>query len=201
MGNAKTNIIEGSADILEYGIDFFTDNEVIKDFPVLGTIVKIGFTAKSISDKIFLKKIERFLISYQEISDVKKNELIIKIDLNKKERKKIGEALILLIDRISDLEKPYYIARCFSAYLNRRIDFENFMTLGNAIDLSHSLDLKQFLIDSENESNLDKLIRTGFAEISKNAIMMPQHGLSSVILNTKITDLGKVFLNVCQENL
>lgn len=193
----NTNIVEGSADILEYGLDFFTDNEVIKDFPVLGTIIKVGFSVKSISDKIFLKKIERFLFHYQKISNEEIKQVSHKINFDDKERKKIGETLILIIDRISDLEKPDYLARCFSAYLNKKITFDDFVALGNAIDLSHTKDLKLFIKDSENESNLDKLIRTGLTEVSKNAILVPQHGLSTVTLFTRITDLGNMFLNIC----
>jgi len=52
MDENNSNLIDGSADILEYGTDFFTENDAVEDFPIIGIAVKIGFAVKSISDRI-----------------------------------------------------------------------------------------------------------------------------------------------------
>lgn len=195
MNEIQKNIIENSSDILEYGIDFFTENEVVKDFPILGTVIKIGFTVKSISDRIFLKKIERFLFQFELIKETELENYISKT-LDDKERQKVGENLLLIIDRLSDLEKPTYLSICFYGYLNNRISLDISLSLGQAIDSCHISDLTGFISNPEDEKCLDRVVKGGLAEISKNAILVPQHGLSNVSLFTKTTDLGKIFLEL-----
>lgn len=195
MDEIKKTIIESSSDILEYGIDFFTENGIVKDFPILGTIIKFGFTAKSISDRIFLKKIERFLFNFDKI---KESDLQIYISktLDDKTRQRVGETLLLIIDRISDLEKPTYLAICFYGYLKNKITIDTFISLGQAIDSCHVKDLQGFLSNPEDEKQLDKVVKDGLAEISKNALLVPQYGISNVSLFTKTTELGEVFLEL-----
>lgn len=196
MDENSSNLIDGSADILEYGIDFFTENEAVKDFPIIGIAVKIGFAVKSISDRIFLKKIERFLFEYSAVTSLEKSILHKKIQLSDTVKKKTGEAVILLLDRFSDLNKPYFLAHCFSAYIEGRLLFDDFTRLGNAIDLSHSPDLYDFIKTPNNQMILDKLLRTGMAEISKNASAMTQSGSSPIMLTTAKTELGEKFIEL-----
>lgn len=196
MDEFKTNLIEGSADILEYGIDFFTENEIIKDFPIIGTAVKIGFTVKSISDRIFLKKIERFLFEYSKLTSLEKSVMHKKIQLSDSEKKKTGEAIILLLDRFSDLNKPYFLAQCFSSYIEGQLPFEDFIRLGSAIDASHSADLQDFLKEPDNQKVLDRLLRSGLSEISRNASSITQSGSSPILLSLIKTGLGITFINV-----
>jgi hypothetical protein len=195
MNEIQKNIIENSSDILEYGIDFFTENEIVKDFPILGTVIKIGFTVKSISDRIFLKKIERFLFQFDLIKETELQNYIGKT-LDDKERQKVGENLLLIIDRLSDLEKPTYLSICFYGYLSNKISLDIFLSLGQAIDSCHISDLTEFITNPDDEKCLDKVVKGGLAEISKNAVLVPQHGLSNVTLFTKTTDLGKTFLEL-----
>ncbi|MFH6943468.1 hypothetical protein [Flavobacterium sp. FlaQc-50] len=196
MDENSSNLIDGSADILEYGIDFFTENEAVKDFPIIGIAVKIGFAVKSISDRIFLKKMERFLFEYSTVTSLEKSILHKKIQLSDTVKKKAGEAVILLLDRFSDLNKPYFLAQCFSAYIEGRLLFDDFIRLGNAIDLSHSSDLYDFIKTPNNQMILDRLLRTGMAEISKNASAMTQSGSSPIILTTTKTELGEKFIEL-----
>lgn len=196
MDENSSNLIDGSADILEYGIDFFTENEAVKDFPIIGIAIKIGFAVKSISDRIFLKKIERFLFEYSAVTSLEKSILHKKIQLSDTVKKKTGEAVILLLDRFSDLNKPYFLAQCFSAYIEGRLLFDDFIRLGNAIDLSHSSDLYDFIKTPNNQVILDRLLRTGMAEISKNASAMTQSGSSPIMLTTAKTELGEKFIEL-----
>lgn len=196
MTDSKKEIIEGSGDILEYGIDFFTKNELIKEFPILGTVIKIGFTVKSISDRIFLKKIGRFLFHYNDIKEKEKIKMVSKM-LEDSSKKKAGEMLILLIDRFSDFDKPAYLAHCFIAYIDRKITLDNFIRLGTAIDLSYSPDLKNFLENSDERSTKEKLIRTGLTEISQNAITAnTDDNILVTVLYPRVSSLGEIFLNL-----
>lgn len=196
MDEINSNIIEGSSDILEYGIDFFIENEIIKEFPIIGTAVKIGFVVKSVSDRIFLKKIERFLFDYAKLTSLEKSEMHKKVQLSDATKKKTGEALILLLDRFSDFNKPYFLAKCFLSYMEGNLLFDDFIRLGNAIDMSHSPDLYDFIKTPSDQTIMDRLIRTGLTEISKNAYSVTQSGSSPITLSTTKTLLGNKFIDL-----
>jgi hypothetical protein len=196
MDEIDSNIIDGSADILEYGIDFFTENQIIKEFPIVGIAVKIGFAVKSISDRIFLKKIERFLFDYAKLTSLEKSTMHKKIQLSETMKKKTGEALILLLDRFSDFNKPYFLSKCFLSYMEGKLLFDDFIRLGNAIDMSHSPDLYDFIKTPNDQTVMDRLIRTGLTEISKNASSTTQSGSSPIMLTTIQTLLGEKFIEL-----
>lgn len=196
MDETKSNLIESSSDIIEYGLDFFIENEAVKDFPVLGTAIKIGFTIKSISDKIFLKKVERFLFRFNELNAKEKYDMIVNIKLEEKTRKKVGESLILLIDRFSDFDKPEILSHCFLAYLRGQLTLENFLRLGNAIDFSYSPDLREFISNPDSETVHIALVRSGLTEITRQGMAINTGAAAPFNLKINITELGNQFLNV-----
>ena len=196
MNDLRKDILDGSSDIMEFGIDLITKNEILREFPLLGTIIKIGLSVKSLSDRAFLKKIEKFLLKLDEVSKKEKDNVIIKIQLDDKQRKSIGENLFFLIDRFSDRQKPEFLA----LYLKGEINYEDFVRLGNAIDLSFSPDLENFLKESNNQLNLGRLVRTGLVEVSKVGVTPAMQigsfdGLAS-IHSLIITDIGWIFLKL-----
>lgn len=194
MDDIKNTVTEGVADILEYGIDIFIENDLLKDFPFIGTVVKMAYASKTVSDKLFLSKMEKFLFHYEQVSEKEKEAMIAKLSLNDADRKRTSETLILLIDRIGDMDKPYYLACCFVAYINGKIKFDDFTRLGNAIDLGYSPDLRDFLSHPDDESCMDKLLRTGLTEISKEGVSITYSGVSPVELSTIKSELGELFL-------
>ena len=74
--------------------------------------------------------------------------------------------------------------------------FDDFIRLGNAIDASHSPDLYDFIQTPDNQTILDRLMRTGLTEISKNASSVTQSGSSPIMLTTIQTSLGEKFIEL-----
>ncbi len=189
-------IAEDGSDISEYILDTFIKNDFIREFPIIGSAVKIALGVKSVADLLFLRKIEKFIYKLRDINSIELNSMLNKLNGDSAHTNKVGEVIILLLNRYNDLEKPYYLAVCFRAYITNVISFDDFIRLGNAIDLSHSPDLATFINDSENESVQDSLVRTGLTEISKNAISATQSGMSPVNLFVKHSEMGKTFLQI-----
>jgi hypothetical protein len=61
-------------------LDSFLDNGLVKDIPVLGTIVGLYKSSISISDKLFIKKVLHFLAELKDIPQDKRSEQIQKIE-------------------------------------------------------------------------------------------------------------------------
>jgi len=55
---------EVAIDLSEVALDSLTDNEIIKDIPVVGTFVRLARATMSIPDRIFAKKVERFISAF-----------------------------------------------------------------------------------------------------------------------------------------
>src|SRR5690606_36938530 len=97
---ANDDIKELITDYMEVGLDFFIDNETLKDIPVFGTFYKVYKASTSIREQIFLKKLYAFLFHLKDISANKRKKFIDKIDGSEKEKQQLGLKLIMLIDKL-----------------------------------------------------------------------------------------------------
>lgn len=193
--------IEGSADLIEVGLDTLINNEIVKSIPVLGLAIKVAYSVKSIGDRIFLKKVISFLngLSHSSIND--RLYIVEKIANNEKERTKIGENLILLIDRYNDLEKADLLAKFFSLFLEEKISSDAFLRIGNAIDFAYITDLKAFISNPNKHNVQEGLIRSGLVGLSQTGISTTTAFNEPVVFHPLIiTDLGKEFLKIQNYN-
>jgi hypothetical protein len=83
---------------------------------------------------IFEKKILRFLIELEKVLLEKRVGFVSKLNADSKHAREVGEKLLILIERIDDLDKPALLARVFAAYLEQEIDYELFIRLASVID-------------------------------------------------------------------
>lgn len=104
---------DGIKDCIELGIDSFLEDGVLKEFPIVSTIVSGLRFAKNIYDRNLLKQT---LIFIDELNNgtVSKDKLIeykttIEID-NKKCEKELGRVLICL-NTFIDKEKKYHASK------------------------------------------------------------------------------------------
>jgi len=127
---SKDSLIE----LLEVGFDALLKDGIARDIPVIGTLVALCGGVLSIRDWLFTKKLARFLVALDSVPHEERQAQLDRLASNPKERKRVGEHLILLIDRLNDMDKPELLARAFSALLDGRIDRQQFDGLAHAID-------------------------------------------------------------------
>lgn len=147
-------------DIIEYGIDEMISDDVLKGIPIVDFFNAIYKVGKSINNAIFTKKILKFLYELKRIDTLKRQEIISKINNDKKYSRKVGETLIMIIDKIDDLIKPHIIGKLFNATIREKITYEKFLYLSHIVNntyIDHLLKLKEekhieFLCDWEKES-------------------------------------------------
>ncbi|SIT13363.1 hypothetical protein SAMN05421786_106134 [Chryseobacterium ureilyticum] len=142
----KSNeIVNASLDIGEAIIDSNLEDGILKDIPIIGTLINLNKGMLSIQDRIFSKKILSFLNQLKDIPEEKRIKAIQKIEDSKDERIKIGEKLIYLIDRADDHVKAEIIGVMFSEYIKENIDYEDFKRVGEIINKTYLGDLLWFL--------------------------------------------------------
>ncbi|WP_026932633.1 hypothetical protein [Christiangramia echinicola] len=130
-----------AADFTEIALDTILENEVLKDFPVIGTISNVIKASKNIRDKIFAKKVLLFLQSLNDCSLEQREKFTKQIDQNPKKKQKVGEAVIVLLDRIDDMDKPQIIGNLFKAYINEDINYDDFIKMSSIINKINLKDL------------------------------------------------------------
>src|SRR6266496_2194250 len=140
-----TDLQDVTIDLAETLADTLLNDGIIKDIPILATIIGLGKTGLNIKDRLFLKKIIYFISELKNIPAEKRNELITKIDSSGKYRIKVGEKLLYIIDKCEDHTTSQYVAILFSAFLNEEINYPDFLRGSTIIQKLLVQDLEQFL--------------------------------------------------------
>lgn len=152
MSSLGTNLIQVikdkefqavTKDLTEVVIDSNIAEGLLKDVPLLSTIIGTFNTVTNIKDKLFLKKILTFLYELKSISENKIEEQINKIEEDLKYRTKVGEKLLFIIDKCEDTDKASLTGLLFKSFLEKKIDYDQFITGTNII--------QKTLIDFKNK--------------------------------------------------
>ena len=121
-------------DITESGIDLLIKNEILKEVPIIKSIVGLFNLGISIKDMFFLKKLLRFLHEINSTTLAEREDFINKIEQNSQYSQNVGEKLILLLDKLDDLEKANIIGKLFKGVLEQRIDVITFQRICHAVN-------------------------------------------------------------------
>ncbi|NMM44751.1 hypothetical protein HH303_09695 [Rhodospirillaceae bacterium KN72] len=138
---ARSNIKDIAVDLAEVGLDAVTKNELIAAIPVFGNIARILGAGVSIRDRLFLKKIASFLNELQSVSQEKRIKFVRELEEDSGTRAKAGAALMMLIDRLDDLDKPPIIGRLYKARIENRITGDELRRFSMIVDRAHFPDL------------------------------------------------------------
>ncbi len=181
--SAEEHLLEALLENGEVLIDQLVKSDVIKDFPVLGTALKICKVGSNLRDYIFAAKIHKFITGLSSVSPNLKAKFKKKIVDNPEEKKRVGEIVLLTIDKISDLEKPEIIAKIFLAYMDGHLTSDELRRIVEAIDLAFIDDLKIFLRTSRP------------SEKSKEAYMryLTRSGLTEIVAGKTFDEIGEIY--------
>jgi hypothetical protein len=139
---ADSDLSEIAIDTSEIVLDGLLEEGVLKDIPVFGWAVKAFKAQRSIRDRLFLKKVALFAQGARTVSGEKHEEFKRKIEDDKEHRKRVGESLLLFIERHERLEKSLLLGKLFAAHLNNDISYQDFSQLAAALDKAVLEDLE-----------------------------------------------------------
>jgi hypothetical protein len=190
---------EVGIEITEIGFDCLLDDGVLKDLPVIGTIIKSIKGFVDIRDHIFIAKVAKFLFALKDTPLHHRESFKQRIHDDPKLKKKIGGTLVLLLDRLDDLEKPDILAKCFRSYLGEKTSFDDFRRLGAAIDIAFIGDLRKLYLDSnENQQVLANLVRTGLVDFMASGIKATWNDMGKIIY--ELSSIGRLFTKIMKEH-
>ncbi len=147
-------LIEAALENVEAVIDAATQHEVIKNIPVVGTCAKALKAVGAIRDRIFAAKLARFLQTLDETTPEAREKIRQKIASSPDEAQEVGEALLLVLEKITALDKAQILAYVFVAYTQGHVRATDFLRLCDAIDQAFVYDLKELLGTPDSRHNV-----------------------------------------------
>ena len=180
---------------VEAVVDAATNDEVLKNIPVVGTAVKLVKAAGDIRDKIFAAKLTRFLQALDKTTPEAREKIRQKIAASPEEARGVGETLLLVLDKITALEKAEIIAYVFIAYTLGHIGPTDFLRLSDAVDHAFVDDLAWLVSTRGQQVSTDQ---NPAAQLSRTGLTMPN--LSETYIDAKdlyysVSAVGERFLN------
>lgn len=159
-----SNLHNVSVGLAEVVLDSLYDDGLIKDIPIIGSVVGALKVAHSIKERIFLKKIIYFISEIKNIPPGQRKQMVERVNESGEFRTKVGEKLLFIIDRCDDHEKSQIIAKIFTAFIFQAISYKEFLRASSIVDRILLEDLLWF-VDQDNDDfmfeELGDLINTG----------------------------------------
>lgn len=185
----------------ELALDRLLDEGQWRDVPALGTVVGILKTAGNVRDALFFRKVAEFFKACPKFSQEEKEAFMREHAQDREKAKRLGDTLVLLLERHDDLDKPELLAKVFAAYVREQISYDAFRRLASGIDASNIQDLKALLgrpVVAEwfAERYPLGLVRSGFATFVIKGVQYEGTGDQEA----KISDLGRLFQKCVKES-
>lgn len=137
-------------DLGEVAIDAVMDDGVLRDVPILSTVVGVGKCIRNVSDVLFAKKLIVFLYGLKDADALQREEAIAKWESDAKYRIRVGETLLNMINRCDDTQKAKWLSQLFYELVLKRGESELFMRAEKVLSSLSVMDMMNFLAISQS---------------------------------------------------
>ena len=165
----NSDIASVTQDLAEVSLDMILNDGILKDIPVISTIVGVGKTMATVRDQLFLKKIIYFISSINDIPQKERLEAIDRIDSSDEYRVKVGEKLLYILDRCEDHKTAEVIAILFGAFLKKEISYSDFLRSSSIVNNIFLDDLRNYVNKEQDYhfkiEDIGDLLNSGLYEI------------------------------------
>lgn len=175
-------------------------NENYADIPVIGTILGVGHTVYQIRERLYIRKLGRFMGGVRDIpKDVRRN-FVSKLE-NDGVRRDVGEKILLLLDQHDDLLKSEIAGEFFKEYIEGKITREEFDSMCHSLNLCEVNHINElWLFDQLNESKAKALCTAGIAEWDINIGGVAWDAQSvSTSFTYRLSSCGNIMASILKE--
>jgi hypothetical protein len=148
----NSDLQDVTVELAEISLDSLLKEGILKEVPILSTIIAFSKTALNVQDHLFLKKIIHFISEIKTIPLKDRQKMIDEIDKSHKYKIKVGEKLLYIIDKTEDHKSAEIIAKMFVGFLKGKMDYNNFLK-GAAIINNISYDDLETFVNSPKKSD------------------------------------------------
>jgi hypothetical protein len=130
-----------AVDLGEVALDSVLDEGLLRDIPVLGTIVNLAKAVSSIRDRVFLVKIRAFFEPCASLTDGERASFHDRMQKDPAFKAKVEEVLVLYLDKCDALKKAQIFGAVFIGLVRNAIDIETFHRVIYCVDQSFVMDI------------------------------------------------------------
>ncbi len=157
--NQTDSLFSLSDSVITDSVEAIRESDLLSHFPITRQIVGLIKAGFSYRDRRFISKLLSFLGEASKMSQEEKDRFIHKLDMNPAKAQEAGEAILDMIDKITNKEKAVMIGKVIRAYGNEEdLTYELMLHMCEIIQRAYLSDL-QYLVAGVgyNESNLESV--------------------------------------------
>lgn len=181
--------LDATMSTAETVVSFLMKDEVISAIPIFGTALKAVKALDSIRDQMFVAKLQQFLAQAEMMSKEDRLLAAQKLAIDE-EGNKTAETLLMVLDRITDLDKPALLGVLFMHFGRGGLAASEFRRLAAAVDAAFSDDLAMFLSEPAVVLDMDRM--------SSHREALVAAGLTRALPVDDVYNLGLVKFRVTQ---
>jgi hypothetical protein len=140
---ANSDLSSSLLELIELPLDHALDPGILREVPVLGTLLALWRTGRTVRDHLFTKKLLGFLEELSKVPRERRAEMIPRLHADSHFGRQVGEEVTLLLDRLDSIPKANLVGRAFRAYCQGFFDLPTLQRTNAAVDRILMLDLLQ----------------------------------------------------------
>jgi hypothetical protein len=187
--------VELAVDYAELGLDGLLEDKVLRELPVFKTLVNVSRAAGGIRDALFAKKLLRFIRGATVNADARSKFALKYAD--PKSRRRIGENMLLLLEKADDMVKADMLGHLFARFLLEQLDVTQLFEAARRFCSLETEDLRRLaaasLVADLDQDDLWRLSNAGLVHGPKAQDLLTG-GLSWS--ESDLTDLGMLLCTV-----
>ena len=189
---ALDNIKDVSTTLMDSVLTSILDNTVLESIPWIGVLFKAEKIRLAIRDRLFIKKVGRFLFQLKDVPTAERQEFVENMNANPAYKQRVGENVLLLLDRADDMEKADIHGKLFRSFMTGIVTYDSYRRFAGIIDKAHVPDLSK-LVAIANVSHIEE---PELSEIEQTALYtlgltsQPMIRAAAEIVSTELSDLG-----------
>ena len=168
------------------------EDTVLDNIPGIGVLFKLYKVKLAVRDRIFLANVGRFLFQLKDVPEHERQAFVRDMNEDQVHKQRVGDNVLLLLDRVDDVEKSQVHGEPFQLYVRRLVDYDTYRRYSGIIDRIYIPDLHKLLqvadIDSITEPGVSRTEQ--FALYSLGLSTQPIIRDSNEVVSTSLTSLG-----------
>ena len=192
------------ADVGEIVLDSVLNDGVLKEIPILGTIVGASKCIRNVGDVLFTKKLVTFLYGLCEMESDERRNAINNWKSDSNYRVRIGETLMGMIHRCDDSQKAKWLSQLFYVLVLKKGLSGLFMRAEKVLSALSVVDVYSFLslpsYDKLSLSDCEPYANSGLYRVDapKGQVAIEIYQIEDTTMC--ITEVGKWIYNILNNN-
>jgi hypothetical protein len=195
---ALDNIKDVSTTLLDSVLTPLLEDTILENLPWFGIGFKLLKTQIAIRDRIFLSKVGRFLFQLKDVSLMERQSFVEEMNADPIYKQRVGENILLLLDRADDMEKADVFGNLFKFYIGGLITYDMYRRFAGIVDKAYLPDLQKLKhvanIEYIEEPELSRAEQ--FALYALGLAGMPIIRAEKIGVSTGLTELGVDFRKI-----